>query len=192
MTKTSVPLRVDDMTAFTRALSRQLGDTSPKHLTLMNMVARSAGFQNVQHLRAVSAAAKRLDNQTEPTTIDARAVERALHQFDAFGRLIRWPSKRTTQTLALWAVWATMPANRALDERGMNAHLADEHLFRDPATLRRTMISCGLLNREKDGTNYRRIEQEPPAEAKALIQALSSRRKVRAKLAPEPEGDRGR
>ncbi|WP_299204672.1 DUF2087 domain-containing protein [uncultured Tateyamaria sp.] len=187
MTKTPVPLRVDDMTAFTRALSRQLGDTSPKHLTLMNMVARSAGFQNVQHLRAVSAAAKRLDNQTEPATVDARAVERALHQFDAFGRLRRWPSKRATQTLALWAMWATMPANQALDEREVSTHLADEHLFRDPATLRRTMISCGLLTRDKDGTNYCRIEQEPPVEAKALIRALSSRRNARVALATEPQ-----
>ncbi|WP_299546820.1 DUF2087 domain-containing protein [uncultured Tateyamaria sp.] len=179
MTKTPVPLRVDDVTTFTRALSRQLGDKSPKHLTLMNMVARSAGFQNVQHLRAVSAAAKRLDNQSENTPIDARAIKRALHQFDDMGRLLRWPSKRATQTLALWGLWVTLPANQTWDERAVNAHLKEEHLFEDPATLRRTMVSCGLLSREPDGTNYRRIEQEPPAEAKALVRALSSRRRAR-------------
>lgn len=179
MTKTPVPLRVDDMTTFTRALSRQLGDASPRHLALMNMVARSAGFQNVQHLRAVSAAAKRLDKRTEDVMADARAVERALHQFDESGQLIRWPSKRATQTLALWALWARFPANAALEERSINAYLRQEHLFEDPATLRRTMISCGLLKRDKDGTNYRRVEQEPPAEAKALIRALGARRRRR-------------
>lgn len=180
MTKTPVPLRVDDMTVFVRSLSRQLGNASPTHLTLMNMIARSAGFQNMQHLRAVSAAAKRLDSQPESVAVDARAVERALNQFDRFGRLLRWPSKRTTQTLALWAVWATLPANQPFDERTLNAHLMGEHVFTDPATLRRTMIACGLLSRQRDGTDYRRIEQEPPVEAKALIRILSIRRQGRA------------
>ena len=38
------------------------------------------------------------------------------------------------------------------------------------------MISCGLISRRIDGTDYWRIEQEPPVEAKALIQALNVRR----------------
>jgi hypothetical protein len=179
MTKTLVPLHVDDLTVFTRTLSRQLGETSPSHLTLMNMVARAAGFQNVQHLRSASAAAKRLQQPTEKVTTDARSVERALHQFDEFGRLLQWPSKRAVQTLALWALWATLPANKTVDEREVNDRFVEEHHFKDPATLRRTMISCGLLTRQKDGTNYRRIEQKPTAEAKAVIHALSARRGAR-------------
>ncbi|WP_405110243.1 hypothetical protein [Phaeobacter sp. BS52] len=51
------------------------------------------------------------------------------------------------------------------------------------------MISCGLLTRQRDGSNYRRIEQEPPTEAKALISRLSARRKQRSALATAgPEG----
>jgi hypothetical protein len=180
MTKTTIPLRVDDMTVFTRALSQQLGETSPSHLTLMNMVARAAGFQNVQHLRAASAAERRLNNPAEKMIADARLVERTLHQFDSLGLLLQWPSKRAVQTLALWALWATLPANKTLDERSVNDHLAREHHFEDPATLRRTLISCGLLTRKSDGTDYRRIEQEPPAEAKAVMHALSARRHLRA------------
>ncbi|SDJ55144.1 hypothetical protein SAMN04487993_10459 [Salipiger marinus] len=57
--------------------------------------------------------------------------------------------------------------------------LCAEHLFEDPATLRRTMISCGLLTRRPDGSDYRRREQKPPAEAKALIRALGPRRRMR-------------
>ena len=180
MTKTPIPLHADDMTVFARALSRQLGDASPSHLTLMNMIARAAGFQNVQHMRAASAAMRRLDNQTDDVVVDSRSVERTLHQFDELGRLRQWPSRRSIQTLALWALWATLPANQSLDERNVNDHFADEHLFEDAATLRRTMISCGLLSRKKDGTDYRRIEQQPPAEAKAVIHALSVRRRGRA------------
>ncbi|MEP5760690.1 MAG: DUF2087 domain-containing protein [Litoreibacter sp.] len=146
----------------------------------MNMIARAAGFQNVQHLRSTSTAVKRLDRQPEGIIVDARAVERTLHQFDEFGQLLRWPSKRNVQTLALWALWATLPANQGLDERDVNDRLAGEHQFEDPATLRRTMISCGLLTRRKDCTNYRRVERKPSAEALAIIQVLNGRRKKRS------------
>ncbi|WP_419913736.1 DUF2087 domain-containing protein [Hoeflea sp.] len=184
MTKSPVPLRADDMTVFTRALARQLGEKSPSHLSLMNMIARAAGFQNVQHMRSASAAEKRLVRQKDNTFADARSVERTLHHFDEFGRLRQWPSKRSVQTLALWALWATLPASQILSEKAVNDHFSDEHLFEDAATLRRTMISCGLLTRKRDGTDYRRIEQKPPAEAKAVIRALSERRRARAHSDP--------
>ncbi len=179
MPKPPLPLRAENLTKFVRALSRQLGEASPSHLTLMNMAARAAGYQNIQHMRSAHAAAQRLSRAADDPPPDARTVERALHQFDAMGRLNRWPSKRSVQTLALWALWATLPADRSMQEREINDRLAREHLFDDPATLRRTMISCELLSRRRDGTDYRRIEQEPSAEAKALISALGARRRAR-------------
>ena len=184
MTKTPLPLRADDLTTFTRALSRQLGQASPSHLALMNMLARAAGFQNLQHLRAASAAQRRLDSRVEapplePSPADARQVERALHQFDALGRLQAWPARRAVQTLALWGLWSAFPAGSSLREREVNDLLQPEHLFGDPATLRRTMISCGLVTRQPDCTDYRRVEREPPAEAKAVIRSLSARRSAR-------------
>ena len=180
MPKTPLPLRAEDLTAFVRALSDQLGDASPSHLTLMNMAARAAGYQNMQHMRSAHAAEQRLERVSQETPADARAVERALHQFDNLARLKQWPSKRTIQTLALWALWATLPSGRHMNEREINKRLAKEHLFSDPATLRRTMISCELLSRRNDGSDYRRIENEPPADAKALIRALGPRRRSRA------------
>lgn len=179
MTKTPVPLRVNDITVFTRALSRQLGETSPSHLTLMNMVARAAGFQNMQHIRAATAAANRLKKPVDHAIADARTVERALHQFDQYGQLLQWPSRRSVQNLALWALWAALPSNKSLSERSVNDILNKEHHFRDPAILRRTMISCKMLTRQKDGTDYRRVEQEPPLEARTVIRTLSERRRKR-------------
>jgi hypothetical protein len=183
MTKTPVPLHAEDLTAFTRALSRQLGQASPSHLALMNMVARASGFQNVQHMRAVRAAARRLEARVESRPVDARLVERTLQQFDPLGRLRSWPARRAVQTLALWGLWAALPAGATGHEREINARLRPEHLFGDPATLRRTMISCGLLQRRADGTDYRRVEQEPPPEAKALIKILTARRRARPTIA---------
>nr|WP_245947392.1 DUF2087 domain-containing protein [Jannaschia seohaensis] len=131
-------------------------------------------------MRSAHAATRRLERGKTEHAVDARAVERCLHQFDAVGRLRRWPSKRSVQTLALWSLWARLPAGRNMTEREISDRLCAEHLFGDPATLRRTMISCGLLTRRPDGTDYRRIEKEPPAEAKVLIRALTHR--VRARL----------
>lgn len=185
MPKTLLPLHADDLTKFSRALSRQLGDASPSHLMLMNMVARAAGYQNVQHMRSVNSAKLRLERCADEPSWDARLVERSLHQFDVAGRLRQWPSKRSVQTLTLWALWATLPAGRTMLEREVGDRLRNEHLFGDPATLRRTMISCGLLTRRADGTDYRRIEQEPPAEAKALIRAIAPRRQKRSCTAKE-------
>lgn len=180
MSKTPLPLRADDLTIFVRALSDQLGDASPSHLTLMNMAARAAGYQNVQHMRSAHAAEQRLEHITQETPSDARTVERALHQFDNLARLKRWPSKRSIQTLALWGLWATLPSGRLMSEQEINERLNEEHLFSDPATLRRTMISCELLSRRSDGSDYRRVEKEPSADAKALIRALALRRQMRA------------
>jgi hypothetical protein len=182
MKKTPVPLLADDITSFSRALARQLGPTSPPHLLLMNMLARAAGFQNLQHMQAQNAAAIRLGRPTKTPLLDARAVEQALNQFDSSGRLRRWPAKRTVQTLALWALWAVFPAGTSLSEREVNMLLQPEHLFGDPATLRRTMISCKLLTRKPDGTEYRRIEREPPAEAKAVIRSLTPLRRARSPM----------
>lgn len=180
MTRTPLSLHVDDVTIFARGLSKQLGDNSPPHLSMMNMVARAAGFQNLQHMRAAAAARNRMDTRAAPPIVDARSVERTLNLFDEFGRMRQWPSRRAVQTLALWALWATFPAEKALSEKAVNTHLASEHTFRDAATLRRTMISCGLMTRNRDCTDYRRVEQKPPAEAQALIRHLSTRRRARA------------
>lgn len=186
MTKTPLPLATDDLSTFARHLARQLGDDAPSHLRLMNMLARAAGFQNVQHLRATQSAAHRLGDQTAaPEQIDHRLIERTLHQFDATGRLTQWPSRRAVQTLALYALWSVIPAEQAMTEKAVNAALNAEHLFNDPATLRRTMIAAKLLTRTTDGSEYRRVEHQPPAEARDLIARLKPRRVVRETVATQ-------
>ncbi|MEO0487250.1 MAG: DUF2087 domain-containing protein [Pseudomonadota bacterium] len=172
MTRTTLPLHSADITEFTRALARQLGDASPSHLKLMNMVARAAGYENVQHMRARQAATRRLAQDRSPEeAFDARLVERTLHQFDDGGLLIRWPSKRRVQTLALWVLWARLSTG-ALTEGQVNEALARHHHFDDVATLRRTMIANGLLSRDTAGSCYQRVEQRPPPEALALLARL--------------------
>ncbi|MFZ8971581.1 MAG: hypothetical protein ACO2Z2_13660, partial [Paracoccaceae bacterium] len=94
MSKTPLSLHLSDLSDFTRALARELKTDRHSHLTLMNMIARAAGYQNVQHLRASTAATRRLKKDEDTPSKDARLVERTLTQFDAEGRLRQWPAKR--------------------------------------------------------------------------------------------------
>lgn len=182
MTRQSIPLFADDISTFSRSLAQQL-DTAPSHLSLMNMVARAAGFRNYQHLRAAHAAGERMITPNVPVVADHRAVEKTLNRFDANARLTEWPSRRKQQHLSLWWFWSRLPARRALHEREVNAILQGEHLFGDPAILRRDMVGLGMVTRNRDGSNYQRCELIPPPEARALIRLLEMRRKTRVAAA---------
>lgn len=170
MSKESVPLQVADLSGFTRALSRQLttAQVQPSHLELMNMLARAAGFRNYQHLRAGHAAKARLDRVTPTEPADHRLIERALQHFDGI-QLVRWPSRRQVQALCLWPLWAALPSGVTLTEKQVNAALNARHLFGDPAILRREMWSQRMLSRNRDGSDYRRIERRPPVDALELM-----------------------
>ena len=176
MTKDSLSLPVADLSAFARALARQFPADSPAppHLSLMNMLARATGFRNLQHLRASQRAEAR--EVPPPPIADHTLVERALAQFDAEGQLRQWPARRSVQILCLWALWAQLPRGAAQSEREISATLNRLHRFGDAAILRRDMVALGLLARKADASDYRRIEQPPPPEARALIARLGPRR----------------
>ncbi|MDP2122176.1 MAG: DUF2087 domain-containing protein [Hoeflea sp.] len=187
MSKLTIPLVVEDISPFARALARQMTDSTepPSHLTLMNMVARAAGFRNFQHLRAARLAGERLATLPAPQAIDHLLVERTLHQYDAQGRLRQWPSRRKIQDLCLWPLWAALPARTLMREREVNRRLREVHLFDDPAILRRTLVSLGMVSRKPDGSDYCRREQSPPPEARALISLLEARRRDQSRT-PQP------
>ena len=179
--KDPVPLYTADISTFARNLTKQLSaaTSAPSHLEMLNHLARATGFRNYQHLRAAHAAKARLDAAPEPSA-DFKLIEKTLHQFDPAGRLIQWPGKRQVQELALWAMWAALPAETTLEERDVNGALNHAHLFEDAAILRRSLIGLKLLARDPDGSNYRRTEQRPPPEARALIRQITARRRAAA------------
>jgi hypothetical protein len=177
MTRISYAFEVADISALAKALVRQLSEApgTPGHLSMLNMLARGAGFRNFQHFRASRGAAAALAAPAPVETTDFTRVARALRQFDAAGRLIRWPSRTAQVALCLWPLWARIPADTSMTEREVSAHLNAWHLFGDPAQLRRTMVGAGMLTRKPDCTDYRRLEQRPPPEALALIRQLAAR-----------------
>jgi Uncharacterized protein conserved in bacteria (DUF2087) len=71
---------------------------------------------------------------------------------------------------------ARIPARQPLTEDQLNRLLKTEHLFSDPALLRRERFDRHMVNRTPDCREYRRSEQQPPELAVGLIRALDARR----------------
>lgn len=180
MSRLSLPFAVGDISALARSLRAELADSdhTPGHVELLNMLARGAGWRNFQHFRAQADARDQLDAPPAPppTPVDYQRVRRIARHFDAAGLLVRWPSKYTEQQLSLWAPWSHLPTRRILNEKQINQALTDLHSFGDYALLRRNLVEGGWLTRTADGSQYRRIEREPPPDALALIRHLAQRR----------------
>lgn len=172
MTRIPLSLTTPDLSTFARSLHQDLQTTSaPGHLSLMNMLARAAGFRNLQHLRASSKAGHDLAQpMAQP---DLTRVQQALRHFNAQAQLATWPSRTNIQHLCLWALWSRLPHGESLTERQISQLLNRWHLFGDAAILRRTLCELKLTSRTQDGSIYLRLEQPPPAEAVALIRHLS-------------------
>jgi hypothetical protein len=180
--RTPLPLHAEDISAFARALSRELAGQStdrsrtPSHLELLNMLARSAGHRNFQHLRAQREALTRLaESKPVPTPVDMNRLRRLARLFDDVGLLMRWPSRRGLESACLWVVWSRVPARRVFTERELTNVLNAAHTFGDHPLLRRGLCDCGLMTRTPDGSEYRRVEAQPTAEALALLDLLRQR-----------------
>ncbi|MCT8266547.1 DUF2087 domain-containing protein [Afifella sp. JA880] len=193
MSRTPIPLATRDMSTFAKSLRRQLADheAPPSHLELLNMLARSAGHRNFQQLRAnmlgeelpgeqvasgdPSADHLEIDRAADNPPADERRLKRVLRQFDQNAVLVRWPKRKSDRELCLWLIWSLLPAGETFTEVEVNAFLVARHSFGDPVLLRRALVDLGLVWRTRSGSEYRRVELEPPSEALALIRRLGVR-----------------
>ncbi|GHB30301.1 hypothetical protein GCM10007094_18390 [Pseudovibrio japonicus] len=178
MSRVPVPLSAPDVSQFARSVARQIKSrgNAPSHVELMNMLAKAAGFQNFQHMKVAHTAERRVDTPPVAEVVDHRLVGRALNQFDESGQLVSWPARRQVQVLCLWQLWSQIPSGTSMSEKEVSSLLNAIHRFADPALLRRELFSLGLLHRKRDGSDYRRQEQKPPAEARELNGRLKARR----------------
>ena len=189
MSRTTLPFHANDISAVARSLRQQLAgrDAAPGHVELLNMLARSIGHRNFQHLRAQLSAHERLNAPPAPEAepIDYRRIERLARCYDARSRLQRWPRKRSEQLIALWVLWSRLPVREELSESQVNERLQVLHGFGDHALLRRELCDLGLMERARDGRVYRRVEQPMPADALALLRHL----KLRTESGPAVEAE---
>lgn len=178
MSRTPLPFHAEDISALARALKGELGrlDHQPGHVELLNMLARSAGCRNFQHFRARTITQPALAQPVvvPPAPVDTTRIRRLARHFDPAGRLIRWPGKYSEQRLCLWVMWSRLPARQVMSEKQINQALNACHQFGDHALIRRELVDGNWLIRTRDGAEYRRVEQRPPADAVALIGQLAS------------------
>lgn len=169
MSRQILSLTIADLSAFAKSLREQFNalDEKPTHVEMLNMLARSAGFRNYQHLKFVTEDVKPAD------PVDLTLVEKVARHFDADGVLLRWPAKNSLQPLCLWALWARMEPGRDYADRENTELLNAWASFGDHALLRRAMVDMGYVTRTADGRTYRRIEQKPPAELSALLRRVA-------------------
>ena len=162
MPRDVIRLTIADLSSFTKSL-RSVLPNAPSHVEMLNVVAKAAGYKNFQHLRA--------ENTPEPE-VDRRKVDRALRNFDDKGQLSNWPAKTGIQHLCLWAVWALLPSRTILNEREISDVINQKTAISDAAQVRRSLVEMKLLTRTKDGSQYQRVEQPVPTDARALISEL--------------------
>lgn len=183
MPRTETPLHAPDISAFAKTLARELKtahDTLhrlPGHVELLNMLARASGHRNFQSLKARPPAPPPVASTPAapaPAALSETA-QRAMRQFDAQGRLTRWPIKYSVQRLMLWGLWMRFDGKRRYTEREVNEVLKAWHLFGDHCTLRRELVEMKMLERSDGGAEYRKLPRRPDAEAMALMRALRER-----------------
>ena len=172
MARESLPLVVDDLSTFTKSLRAQLlaHPATPGHQTLLNMLARAAGHRNLQMLKARPPALPRIATPARAEHSDI--VRRTLRLFDDQGRLQRLPVKRSLQLMALWGLWMRFDAKRPYREREVNQILTAWHCFGDYCTLRRDLVTQGLMARTADSSVYTKLPARPGEDAMALMRAL--------------------
>ena len=192
----TVPLYTADISTFSKHLRQHLADAGmdkvPSHLALLNLLAKSAGYRNYQMLRAAPPAVGAIPAALSSPDADPvvkpipthkpiavprgstlpRAARRALAHFDTAGRLMQWPTQYAVQQCAIWGLWLRLPAKRELTEKAVNRYLSDYHLFGDPATLRRELVTAKLLWRTQDCRTYRKEARRPDADVQAFIADL--------------------
>ncbi len=170
---------VADISAFAKSLREHIGklDHKPSHLEMLNLVTLAGGYRNFQHFRSTFQRQHilnqwRVDEDAPPSPPNAPRVKATLRVFSAAGRIMRWPRKRSQQELCLWYLWSQIPLDKSFDEREISRLLDVLHMFGDSALLRRDLVDLGLMHRNRDGSNYRRVDKAPPGELALLCKEL--------------------
>ncbi len=162
MARDHISLTISDLSSFAKLLRAELKqkDELPGHAGFLGLIAKAAGYENHQHLRASQ------ETAPNPQLAKARMV------FDKQGVMIRWPKQTSVQELCLWVFWARMKADCDLTEAQVNETLIAGHSFGDHPLLRRAMIGHGMLTRTNDGRVYNKVPQQMPEAAAKLFAEL--------------------
>lgn len=167
MTKEIIPFHAPDISVLAKTLKKDIA-TNPEisHLELLNSLARGAGFKNFQHFR------KDFDESSKviPEVVqNTDQLKKVIRYFDKALVLHTWPNKEGLRVLCLWFIWSRIPYDRTYTEIEFNWLLNSLHSYRDPARLRRYLVSYDFVTRSADCSDYRRLKREIPPENMPII-----------------------
>ena len=174
MSKVPMPFYADDVSDLARSLRRQLEhlDHPPSHVEMLNLLAKSGGCRNFQHFKAMQEDAARTVPRPRPEALNEKLIKRLVRFFDDRGLLVRWPKKHSERMLCLWVLWSRLKPKAVWSEKEISGLMDTLHLFGDAALLRRELADQGFVTRTPDGSEYRRLERQPPAEALELFRRI--------------------
>ena len=187
MPKTLLAFYAPDISVLAKSLSAALSvraeskSAPPSHLEMLNLLARATGARNYQAWRASTPAAPTPPSISESEPALSPLTEKALRVFDEGARMTRWPVARPVQRLCTWYMWSRFEKRRSYTEREVNVLLSPWTTFQAHVIMRRELINDGLVTRERDGSNYQRVDIVPPLEARQFFKALSARANVNPK-----------
>lgn len=79
---------------------------------------------------------------------DEKYKKEVLAHFFKYGKLTQLPTQRKKREIVLWEISKSFESGRVYDEKEVNAII---HCFHeDHCTIRREMIACGIMAREKE------------------------------------------
>lgn len=165
MSRTSVRLDISDLSQFTKNLSKQWPEEKPTHLSLMNLLAKSAGYKNFQHLKAS-------DSGPEAQQLSA-SEKRWGRLVSHMGTITRWPTKRKDQLAILWRTYHSLPEFEQWTQQQLDGWIKNRIEFGDHVLMRREFIELGMVARTNDGRKYWKLKQEIPEEFIPFISRFS-------------------
>ena len=74
--------------------------------------------------------------------------------FDGDGKLKQWPGKQSKQVIVIGLLAEGFEDGKQYTEIEVNNILNSLHTYRDPVSLRRSLIEYKLLSRSTDGRSY--------------------------------------
>ena len=79
---------------------------------------------------------------------DEKYRKEVLSHFFKYGKLIQIPTQRKKREIVLWELAKSFEKDRKYDENEINEII--HHFHEDHCTIRREMIACGIMAREKE------------------------------------------
>lgn len=162
MPRVPIEVTIKDFSQFSKNLSRAWPEEKPSHLSLLNLLAGAAGFQNFQHLKAMQ------EGKGSSLSPDEKRWNRLINDS---GQVVRWPTKRKDQLAMLWLIASRLPKAPQWNQQQFDEWIKTQITFGDHVLVRRELVELNCMSRTVDGKSYWRNDFALPEMYQAYVAA---------------------